>query len=335
MRYAGVIYHMRVLLLGASGLLGHNVLQTLVADGHKVVALVRRADSIKLEQAGFDIVVGRLDNADDLERAANGCDAIVNCAGVTDMSLLHRADYTAINTTLCATLLDVMKHHGIRTLVHTSTVNTIGYGSHEAKADERAEIQKPFLGSYYADSKRAGEDILLKATQDEFADSHIVVINPGFMIGSMDVKPSSGRLLLAAYRRRLMAAPRGGKAFVHVKDVARAVANALTRGGNGERYIVVSEHGCFGIKQLYEMQARVMGYRQRVLTLPNWMLSVAGVVGDMVRALGIRTELSTRNVRQLMVSEYYTNHHAMSDLQITDTPIEEAIKDFYQWRENQ
>lgn len=326
---------MRVLLLGASGLLGHNVLQTLVADGHRVVALVRRADSVKLEQAGFDIVVGRLDVADDLDRAADGCEAIVNCAGVTDMSLLHRSDYTAINTTLCATLLEVMKHHGIRTLVHTSTVNTIGYGSQDELADESAAMRKPFLGSYYADSKRAGEDILLGAARGEFSDGHIVVINPGFMIGSMDVKPSSGRLLMAAYRRRLMVAPRGGKAFVHVKDVARAVVNGLTLGGNGERYILVNDAGCFGIKQLYEMQARVMGYRQRVLTLPNWLLSVAGVAGDTLRALGIRTELSTLNVRQLMVQEYYSNHHAISDLQITCTPIEEAIKDFYLWRKKQ
>ena len=326
---------MKVLLLGSSGLLGHNVLQRLVADGHKVVALVRRADAIHLPVNGFEVRIGSLSDLPTLIDAATGCDAIVNCAGVTDMSLLNREDYDDINRDLCQRLVNTAIHHGIKILVHTSTVNTIGHGTATQPADESAPMARPFTESYYATSKRDGEKIILEYARQHGGDCHAVVINPGFMIGSMDVKPSSGRLLLAGYRRGLMVAPSGGKAFVHVRDVANAVVNALTMGRNGSRYIVVGSHGCFTIKQLYEMQARVMGYHQRVITLPNWLLAIAGRVGDAMRAAVIRTELSTRNVRQLMVREYYNNHHAISELQITDTPIEVAIKDFYQWREKQ
>lgn len=326
---------MKVLLLGSSGLLGHNVLQRLVADGHKVVALVRRADAIHLPASGFEVRIGSLSDMPPLIDAATGCDAIVNCAGVTDMSLLHREDYNDINRDLCQRIVNTAIHHGIKILVHTSTANTIGHGTATKPADESAPMEAPFTDSYYALSKRDGENIILNYARQHQSECHAVVINPGYMIGSMDVKPSSGRLLLAGYRRRMMVAPSGGKAFVHVRDVANAIVNALTMGKNGSRYIVVGSHGCFTIKQLYEMQARVMGYRQRVLTLPDWLLASAGRIGDILRTTGIRTELSTRNVRQLMVCEYYRNNHAISELQTTDTPIEEAIKDFYQWIEKQ
>lgn len=324
---------MKVLLLGSSGLLGHNVLQRLVVDGHKVVALVRRADFIRLPLNGFEIKTGSLSDTGTLIAAAEGCDAIVNCAGVTDMSLLHRTDYDEINCRLCERLVETATYHGIRTLVHTSTVNTIGYGSPTEPADEQAQMMSPFTESWYAASKHDGENIILNYARQHADSCHFVVINPGYMIGPMDVKPSSGRLLLAAYRRPVMLAPKGGKAVVDVRDVAGAVISALTHGQNGQRYITVNSHGHLTIKELYQLQAQTMGYRQRIVELPNCLLTTAGVVGDVLRAAGARTELSTRNVRQLMVRENYSNHHAIKDLGLTETPIEEAIKDFYKWRE--
>ena len=325
---------MKVLLLGATGLLGHNVLQRLVAEGHEVTALVRRSDGIRLPAAArWHAVVGSPLDYAALHRAAEGCDAIVNCAGATDMSLLRREDFMPMNHDLCEMMVRLMEETGIKVLVHTSTVNTIGYGSKGSHANEDAPMMPPFEGSYYADSKRAGELVVMGAAW-RHEDWHVVVVNPGFMIGPYDVKPSSGRMLLAGYRRRVMAAPRGGKAFVAVKDVAQAVVTALTKGDNGARYIVTNSQGCMSIKQLYRLQARVMGYRQCVLILPNWLLAIAGKIGDGLRAIGVRTELSTLNVRQLMVGEYYDNSRGRTALAFGETPIEEAVADFYNWRTN-
>ncbi|MBP5527681.1 MAG: NAD-dependent epimerase/dehydratase family protein [Bacteroidales bacterium] len=322
---------MKVLLLGATGLLGHNVLQRLTATGHQVVAVVRRRGALHIETPDTKVIEGDITNPDTVVAAAEGCDAIVNCAGVTDMSLLHQKDYAAVNVNLCHTLVTAMNTHGIRRLVHASTVNTIGYGSADHPADEQEAVKPPFDSSYYAISKRQGEEILLKAAAAK-PDWHVVVVNPGYMIGPMDVKPSSGRMLLLAYRKSLMFAPRGGKSFVDVRDVAAAMVNALTMGQNGQRYIAVSTHGHLTIKELYQLQARVMGYRQRVVTVSNGLLLAAGKAGDVVRSLGIRTELSSCNVRQLMVQEYYDNGHAVAELAMPETDIEQSIRDFHSWR---
>lgn len=305
---------MKVLLLGATGLLGHNVLLRLMAEGHQVVALVRRADGIRLPGGGWETVVGSPLDYEVLSNAARGCNAIVNCAGCTDMSLRRYDDYLPANRELCRLLVRLLDEQGIGTLVHTSTVDTISG-----------------VRSFYADSKREGEQLVLGAATE---GCHVVVVNPGFMLGPWDVKPSSGRMLLAAYRKPLMFAPRGGKAFVYVGDVAQAIVNALTRGENGCRYIAVNNHSCMTIKELYEMQARVCGYRQKVLTAPAWLLLALGRVGDWLRWMGVKTQVSTINIKQLLVRECYDSSCAVSELEMPQTSIEVAIKEFYEWRKN-
>ena len=322
---------MKVLLIGATGLLGHNVLLRLLNEGHRVVALVRRIDGIRLPQSGWEAVKGSLLDYETLRKASEGCDAVINCAGCTDMSLRHYKDFLPVNHELCALLARLLDDTGINILVHTSTVNTIGYGTHDNPSAEEVPMCKPFLGSYYADSKREGEQLILASAKE---GRHVVVINPGFMIGPWDVKPSSGSMLLAAYRKPLMFAPKGGKAFVYVGDVAQAIVNALTHGENGNRYIAVNSDACLSIKELYEMQSQLCGYRQKVIIVSSWFLLMAGRVGDLLRRMGVKTQVSTSNIRQLLVQEYYDNGRAVHDLEMNETPIEVAIKEFYDWRKN-
>lgn len=325
---------MKVLLLGATGLLGHNVLQRLLAEGHRVVVLVRRRRSLRIPVTGFEVLESPSFDSDTLLRAAEGCEAVVNCAGVTDMSLLHLEDYLGVNRDLCVRVIAAMKHHGIRRLVHVSTVNTIGHGTESHPADESQPMRPPFADSFYARSKRLGEEAVLEGMRD-YPGMEAVIINPGYMLGAYDVKPSSGRMLLAAYRKPLMFAPRGGKAFVHVADVAQAAVNALERGVPGSRYIVVNSQACMSIKELYRLQAAVCGYRQRVVTAPDWLLLAAGRVGDLLRLMGVKTQVSTCNIRQLLVREYYDNHHGLCDLGFPETPIADAIRDFHSWKNKQ
>lgn len=323
---------MAILLLGGNGLLGHNVLKQLLQQGHEVHALLRNPSA--LQTADFPhldaltVFEGSLLNDADLLRAAQGCDAIVNCAGVTNMSLLHYEDYLPVNRDLCGRLLQLMEQQPITRLVHTSTANTVGYGSPDHLATEQDPAQPPFANSFYGRSKREGEQILQEGA-GRHPDWHIVIVNPGFMVGAYDTKPSSGTLLLTGYRKSLMLAPQGGKSFIHVADAAVAIVNALTMGIHGRRYLLTGEN--LTLRQFYRLQAQTCGYRQWLLPVPNWLLSVVGFFGDVLRGCGVATQVSTRNVRQLMVREYYDSSAARSELQLPTTSISHAISDFFSW----
>lgn len=317
--------------------MGQNVLRQLLQQGHTVHLVVRekaKRPELTLETAcdasQIKTFVGSFLDFEVLSAAATGCDAIVNCAGTTDMALRHQADYYPVNRDACTTIVKTMECCGIGTLVHVSTANTIGYGTPQHSTDETAPMEAPFTDSYYALSKSDGEQIVA-ATAEKHPSWHVITVNPGFMLGAHDIKPSSGQLLLAAYRKPLMAVPCGGKSFINVSDAATAIVNAISMGRHGEHYLLTGKN--MTLREFYLLQSQVCGYRQRVLILPRWLVLAAGRMGDAIRGLGFCSQVSTRNVRQLLVTEHYSNKKACIELLMPQSPLEDAIKAFFsEWK---
>jgi nucleoside-diphosphate-sugar epimerase len=171
------------------------------------------------------------------------------------------------------------------------------------------------------------EDLFLEEAKHE--GRHIVIINPGFMIGGYDTKPSSGQLLLMAYRKPIMVVPQGGKCFVHVEDVALAVVNALTLGRNAEKYIVGAHNKT--LAELYKLQKNVCGYKQLLVPIPCWITNMVGMFGDVLRKIGLHTQVCSMNTKQLCVREYYSNAKAKVELKMSETSLERAISDSICW----
>ena len=326
-------YGTRVLLTGASGLLGHNVLRTLLERGCKVRAVVRKSGAIRSEaipggtEAQLETIIADILDFKNLEQWCQGCDAVINCAGTTDMSLLRLEDYLPVNCHLPEAICSVMEHNpGLRTLVNVSTANTVGNGSTHSPADESAPISAPYSDSLYAQSKAAAEALLLRWAECH-KDKRVIIVNPGFIIGAYDCKPSSGQLLLAGYRKPLMAAPPGGKSFVYASDAAQAIVNALSRGRSGERYLLTGK--CLSLKEFYGIQARLLRCGQLYISLPRRLCSLVGAVGDLLRKLGVRTMVSGANVGIMCECEHYDNSKAVRELGLPRTPLEDAVLAFW------
>ncbi len=108
---------------------------------------------------------------------------------------------------------------------------------------------------------------------------------------------------------------------------AAAIVNALER-GNG-RYLLTGE--CLTLKEFFRIQARVGGYWQLCIVLPNWMAGILGVIGSTLRFLRIKTELYPHNVKQLLYHEWYSCARARRELGYSLTPVDDAIRDFVDW----
>ena len=323
----------RVLLTGASGLLGHNVLRTLLERGCKVRAVVRKSGAIRSEaipegtEVLLETILGDILDFNNLEQWCQGCDAVINCAGTTDMSLLRLEDYLPVNCSLPEAICAVMERNpALRTLVSVSSANTVGNGSPQSPADESAPFAPPYSASLYAQSKAEAE-AWLRCWARANTDRRVIIVNPGFIIGAYDYKPSSGQLLLAAYRKPLMAAPPGGKSFVYAYDAAQAIVNALSRGRSGERYLLAGK--CLTLKEFYGLQAQLLRYRQLYISLPRRLCVLVGALGDLLRKLGVRTMLSRANVELMCEREHYDNSKAVCELGLPQTPLEDAVIAFW------
>jgi nucleoside-diphosphate-sugar epimerase len=318
---------MKILVTGANGLLGHHVVMQLLALQHDVNIVVRSRQRIYFDISKVTVVDGNFTNEETLRSAAQNCDAIIHIAAVTATNLLNYRDYEQVNVKATALLLAVANELNIKNIVFVSSANTIGYGTIHHLSDEHAGIEFPFTESYYAQSKLAAENLIVNASKN--TDNHYIIINPSFMIGAYDVKPSSGKLILMGYRKKWMFVPNGGKNFVAASDVASAVCNALTEGKNGERYLATGVNLTF--KEFYEIQSRVGDYRQRIILLPDLLLVFVANLGDMLRFFKIKTEICSRNIDQLTICEYYGNDKARKVLRMPTTKIETAIKESLYW----
>ncbi len=86
-----------ILVTGANGLLGTNVIHALVAAGYNATGLLRRKDSFRGALSGsLELVEGDITSQADVMRAAAGCDAIIHCAACTSQKAGMKTYYDSI-----------------------------------------------------------------------------------------------------------------------------------------------------------------------------------------------------------------------------------------------
>ena len=118
----------KILVTGANGLLGTNVIHALVAAGYNAIGLLRRKDSFRGALSGsLELVEGDITSQTDVMSAAAGCDAIIHCAACTSQSA-GLGQYHEINTRATGLLLEAACRLGIKRVVNISTANIFAYG---------------------------------------------------------------------------------------------------------------------------------------------------------------------------------------------------------------
>jgi dihydroflavonol-4-reductase len=316
----------KVLVTGANGLLGTNLVINLLEQNYFVRALVREKKKfIHYLHPNLELVVGDVCEISSFESYADGCDYIIHSAATTAQNLLKVREYENVNVTGTVNIIEICKKHKVKRLVYIGTANTFGYGSPDDPGTETKPIKPPFTKSYYALSKYKAQKIIDKSV----ADIDIVTISPTFMLGDYDTKPSSGKIILMAAGKKVLFYPPGGKNFVHVRDVALAAIKSLTQGKSGEKYLLANQNMSY--KQFFKIVASVTGNHPVMIRTPKLILYMAGLVGECIRFLGIKTDLSLTNVKILTINNYYSNQKAKDKLKIRFSPMREAVSDAVNW----
>ncbi len=149
------------------------------------------------------------------------------------------------------------------------------------------------------------------------------------MIGPYDGKPSSGAIIQMGYGKKLIFHPPGGKNFVNVEDAAAGVVDALEKGKNGEAYLLAGEN--LSYRQFFKKLGNQTGQRPILIQVPRFILLSAGYLGNFLRFLGIKTPLTSINMKILCVRNYYSNQKTRSELGTAFYPIENGIRKAIHW----
>lgn len=320
---------MKILVTGASGLLGCNIARKLVQEGHEVRVLLRRSSIKKgVEDLPIEINYGDLSNKKEVMHAVKNCEAVIHSASITAGPNTDYKYYEEANVKGTENIVNAAKACEIQKMVYVSTANTISPGTKENPGTETLDYSLSNYNSGYIISKYQAEQYVLEQVQKEGFPA--VVVNPTFMLGKYDFKPSSGQMILYGLSKRFQAFPDAGKNFIHVEDAATGAYNALLKGKIGERYLLAGEN--LSYREFFLKLNEITGQKAIQLQIPKFVFNTAGMGGSLAsKILRKPLALNLVNTRVLTLDNYYSGLKAQTELGLTLKPIETAIEDAVQW----
>lgn len=107
---------MDVLIVGATGQLGHCVTQAALDAGHRVTGLTRSADRLTIEHPSLTVQVGDPCNPADVDAAVAGCDAVIITIGS------GRSRKNTVRSDSTRHVIDAMHRHGVKRLICETTL---------------------------------------------------------------------------------------------------------------------------------------------------------------------------------------------------------------------
>ncbi|MDA3905425.1 MAG: NAD-dependent epimerase/dehydratase family protein [Bacteroidales bacterium] len=319
----------KVLVTGANGLLGANVVRQLDVSGYRAIAMVRKGSNREaLKGANYDLFEGDIANEQDVNAAIQKCEYVIHCAAKTSQVPSHLDNYVKTNIIATKTIIAACLKFNIKRFIFVSTANCFTNGTIENPGNESSKFMPWLKDSGYAYSKFLAQSEVLSAFKT--LDLPAIVVNPTFMIGPYDAQTSSGKLLLYAHNNKIVFYPPGGKSFVDVEYAAKAICNALTEGKVGESYLLAGKNMTY--KDFFRLIAKQTARRKILIPIPSFLLSTIGKMSDLMEYLfSISLALNTVNAKLLSLDNYFSNKKAMSELKLKETNLDDAVSKAVDW----
>jgi dihydroflavonol-4-reductase len=320
---------MKVLVTGADGLLGSNLVRELLTRGHSIRAFVQPGRQQKtLEGLTVEKFPGELLNAEDVAKAAQGCDAVIHCAASTSVWPTRSEIVNRVNIEGTKNIIRAVKQNNIQRMVYVGTANSFGFGSKENPGIEGNPYKSAMYGLDYMDSKYKAQQVILKEVKENSLQA--VIVNPTFMFGPYDSNPSSGAMIVALYKGKVPGYTSGGRNYLCAKDAAVAIANALTKGRVGECYILGNQN--LSYKEAFGKIASTIGVKPPSISIPSVFAKLYGGIGSLVGKVTGKTPAISYPLSRIACDEhYFSPAKAVRELDLPQTPIETGIKECFDW----
>lgn len=319
---------MRTLITGATGLLGSNLLQLLIKRGESLRLLVRgSADRRVIRYLPHEEVRGDVTDFSSVKDAMDGVFAVYHLAGVVRFDKASGGLLQQVHVDGTRNVLEAAAAAGVRRVVHVSTVAAVGHGLLENPATEETPFNFDSSSPYHA-TKREGEAVALSYDSRRL---EVVVANPTYLFGAYDVKPSSGRLLLAVARGLIRFYPAGGNNFASARSVAEGLIACMQKGRPGQRYILGGENLTY--RQMLTIAAEEAGVSPPILPAPSRLLSFAGRLGDLGGHVApeLFEQINTPLVESMQLPAYVSSRKAVTELGYVPTLIRPGIRAALAW----
>lgn len=320
---------MKILVTGPDGVLGSNLVRELLSRDYEVTVLLEDGKKAPtLEGLPINRLSGNILNPSDLEVAIEGQNIVIHCAASTSVYPARSEIVNKVNIEGTKHVINAVKKHKVERLIYVGTANSFGFGDTTNPGVEGNPYTSIKYGLDYMDSKRIAQEVILESVEKDGLPA--IIVNPTFMIGPYDSRPSSGAMVLAVHEGKLPGYTNGGKNYVAVKDAATAIANAVTMGRIGECYILGNVNLTY--KEAFELIADTIGAKAPKRRLSNFMVKSYGSINSSLAKIfkfypSVTKELATISCE----IHYYSPEKARKELGLPQTPLKVAVKECFDW----
>ena len=321
---------MLAFLTGATGFLGSHVARVLAEQGADLRLLVRPTSNLKnIEGLKAETATGDLRDPTSLEKAMSGCEVVFHVAADYRLWLRDPAEMYRSNVEGTRAILEAARKNGVRSVVYTSSVATVGFTGNGHPADEDSPVSLADMIGHYKRSKFIAEQVAMEAGRHGM---RVVTVNPTTPVGEQDIKPTpTGRIIVDFLKRKFPAYVETGLNLVDVRECARGHIMALEKGKSGERYILGGEN--LTLKQILDKLGKIAGLPSPKVKLPYFVAYIAGAVDQPVsgRWLGREPRATVETVRMGKKKMWASSDKAERDLGWNTIPVEGALRRAVEW----
>jgi len=268
---------MRIVLLGATGFVGHHLLPALTAAGHHCVVLTRYSQGCRelAVTPGVELHQANIFDRDQLTGLFAGAQAVINLVGILNEpgrngKGFHRAHVEGVETAIAA-----CGAAGVRRFVQVSALNA-GKGA-----------------SHYLVSKGEAEDLLRNAENLD-----VTILQPSVIFGDGDAFFNRFAGLLKLAPALPLACPDAKLQPVWVGDVVAGMVLALEDPDTFGKTLVMVGPKVFSLRELVEYTAAVIGLKRKIIGLPDSLSRLQGLLMDFVPG----KPFSSDNYRSLQIA---------------------------------
>ena len=276
---------MKVLITGATGLLGGHLIRELRERGETIRALVLPGENAdRLLAQGVEVVRGDVTDARTLGPAVTAIELIFHLAGMMGV-WRPLAEYRLVNVTGSANLYQAAQQAGVRRFVHTSshTVYGLGHGRFLTEQDALRPDPDP-----YSLTKAEGDRLLRRLMLSSQVET--VILRPGTFFGPGD-RLHFGRMAQKVKDGKGVILGRGDNAlpFCYVSDVVQGfLLAAYHPQAPGNVYNITNDRPLTQLEMFNAIADAVGGVRPR-LHLPYVPVYYGSIVAERVVARVTRT----------------------------------------------
>jgi dihydroflavonol-4-reductase len=323
---------MTVVVTGAAGHVGANLVRTLLAAGKPVRAVVRD-DTRGVEGLPLELVRGDVLDPVSLRAAFEGAETVFHLASVITVAGDPTGVVRRTNVEGAGNVAKACRAAGVRRLVHFSSIHAFAAQPRDGLIDESRDRTGETSGQpVYDRTKAAGEREIL-AVVERGLDA--VIVNPTAVLGPFDFKPSRmGRVIRMLAAGTMPALVGGGFDWVDARDVAAGALAAAERGRSGERYLLSGRWTTF--TELARIVSACSGGRLPRFTSPMGLARLgAPFVGAFSKLTGAEPLYTGEALHALRNHRRITNARARAELGYAPRPLEQTIADTVAWFEGE